>query len=358
MPAISQLNGGVLKPIPSLTDVIPVQEVGGNTVPVSVQALANRIGGGLSPWAGKNSNYTAIQGDRLRYTLNADTTITLPATPSGAGADIWIQRTEVSSNKLFIDPGANRIDGQATGFNAIFNPVDFRSVERLSWAGGSIGWLSQEGKLTYQNLNGDPLWAVVSFLLRATPSGFSDLKGAALTSSGAAVSTTAKFGHSVECSGAIVIPNAANLIPPTGDWTIDFWYRHIATSQFGALFSLDGSDFPLTIYLGNSFAPNPIAAVGDNAGWFTPNLLLGNLSTVAPVYFGVKRQGNTLSAWRDGVQTSSFTLASSTAIGIPSTNALIGQNGGNSCHGYYEEFRITKAARDLSIVPTAQFPSS
>lgn len=39
MPAITDLNGGVIKTIPSTTDKIPVQEAGGNTVPITIAGL-------------------------------------------------------------------------------------------------------------------------------------------------------------------------------------------------------------------------------------------------------------------------------------------------------------------------------
>jgi hypothetical protein len=39
MPDIGSLNGGLVKLIPSATDKIPVQESGGNTVPITVAGL-------------------------------------------------------------------------------------------------------------------------------------------------------------------------------------------------------------------------------------------------------------------------------------------------------------------------------
>ena len=39
MPSIADLNGGVLKAIPAGTDKIPVQEAGGNTVPISIAGI-------------------------------------------------------------------------------------------------------------------------------------------------------------------------------------------------------------------------------------------------------------------------------------------------------------------------------
>ncbi len=39
MPDIGSLNGGIVKAIPSATDKMPVQEAGGNTVPITVAGL-------------------------------------------------------------------------------------------------------------------------------------------------------------------------------------------------------------------------------------------------------------------------------------------------------------------------------
>lgn len=43
MPAISGLNGGVVKTTPSDTDLIPAQESGGVTVPISVAGLVAKV---------------------------------------------------------------------------------------------------------------------------------------------------------------------------------------------------------------------------------------------------------------------------------------------------------------------------
>jgi hypothetical protein len=43
MPAISGLNGGVVKATPSDTDLIPAQESGGTTVPISVAGLVAKV---------------------------------------------------------------------------------------------------------------------------------------------------------------------------------------------------------------------------------------------------------------------------------------------------------------------------
>lgn len=43
MPAISALNGGVVKATPSNTDLLPAQESGGNTVPISIAGIVAKV---------------------------------------------------------------------------------------------------------------------------------------------------------------------------------------------------------------------------------------------------------------------------------------------------------------------------
>lgn len=208
---------------------------------------------------------------------------------------------------------------------------------------------------------GDPHNDNVTFLLRATSSGFSDLTGRSITSSGATLSTTARFGgYSVFVNGNISIPNPETLISPVGDWTIDFIYRNAGASSYGTVFSLDGSDHPLSIYFGGVLGPNMFAAVGTHNTWYEPSLVLGVPSTELFDYYGLKREGNTISSWKNGTQLSAVTVSSTSPIGIPATAATLGLNGSsNFCVGYYDDFRITNGiARDLTVIPTSKFEYS
>lgn len=205
--------------------------------------------------------------------------------------------------------------------------------------------------------NDDILVPGVTFWLRAAAGGFSDRKGSVLTSSGTTVSTNSQFGHSVLIqNGSISIPDPATLIPPTGDWTIDFWYRHISGSTYGGIFMLDGGDYPLGIYQATALGTDLVATVGSNSAWYENNILMSTPSTSQSDYYGLKRVGSNISGWKNGVQVSTFSVSNSLAIGIPSGFATLGTNGIYHCDGYYEEFRISTFDRDLSIVPTALDP--
>lgn len=320
-------------------------------------------GGGLSPWQLKTSNYTASSGDRLRIDASAgDVVITLPNNPNSSDSDIWIQKLDTSGNRILLRTGNKNINLQS-GKDGIFNPAAIDNIEVVSYVDASVGWLGQNGLLTYQNAPPplsavDPYWANVTLLLRADSSGFSDLKGATISSLGATVSPNAAFGHSIKIfNGYLSIPNPSTLISPTGDWTIDFWYREISTSQYGRIFGLGVGDYPLSIYRASVIGNNIIAAVGSSTTWYEQNIDMGAPSATQADYYGLKREGGIISGWKNGVQISSKLLNNTDAIGIPTGNAMFGVNQAYNCNCNIEEFRITNVARDLSIVPIGKHPT-
>lgn len=80
----------------------PLIEVGGGSP-----------GGGLPPWTGVNTTYTAAPGDRLLPNMGGGTfTITLPPAPS-AGAEVWIKGSFASTN-LTIGRNGQTINGAAS----------------------------------------------------------------------------------------------------------------------------------------------------------------------------------------------------------------------------------------------------
>lgn len=336
----------------------PIQRADGTTGKILIAAIGN----GLSSWQLKTASYTAVAGDRLRIDASVgDVVITLPVTPLSSDADIWFQRIDTSAFKVLLRTGNSKINTQ-TGKDGIFSPTAIQTIERLSYVDNIIGWLGQFDRLTYQNAPvitvGDPFYANVTFLLRAASTGFLDLKGRAISYTGATLSTIAKYGgYSVLLSsGNISIPNPETLISPTGDWTIDFTYQNVSVSDYSAVFSLDGTDYPLTIYYGSLIGGNAIGAVGDNTSWYVSNVSMGARSTTQFNYYGLKREAGTISGWLNGVQISSFPVPATSAIGIPSGFAFLGQNGPYNASGYYDDFRITNGvARDLSIIPTGKF---
>jgi hypothetical protein len=319
-------------------------------------------GGGLATWQLKTANYTAVAGDRIRAQLSgSDLTITCPINPN-VGDEIEVQRLDTTAGSLIIDPNGLPFKSQASK-DGLFNNGNIGLSERISYVNNTIGWLSQHDRLTYQthiSNSGDPNWANVSLLLRATSSGFSDLKGAVLTSQNATISTTAKFGQSVLiASGFVQIPNPASLISPTGDWTIDYWFRSITSTSFGTIFTLDGGDFPLGIYFGTSIGLDVQNAVGTNTAWHVSGVSGGIPSSTQSDYYGLRRVGSNLESWKNGILVTTTPLSASLQIGVPTSNAKIAANGLNQfTNGYYEEFRITNGvARNLSIIPTTQFPT-
>lgn len=107
-------------------------------------------GGGLTAWSLKTANYTAIAGDRLRIDATAgDVVITLPASPSTSDADIWIQRLDLTANKVLLRTGSNKINSQSDR-DGVFMPIVAQLIERISYVNATIGWLGQHDRLTYQ----------------------------------------------------------------------------------------------------------------------------------------------------------------------------------------------------------------
>jgi hypothetical protein len=116
-----------------------------NTLTLSSTAT----GGGISPWQLKTANYTAVAGDRLRVNATTgDVVITLP-TGNATDPDIWIQRLDLTANKVLIRSGTQKINGQS-GQDGVFAPVVPQVIERLSYVDATLGWLGQHDRLTYQ----------------------------------------------------------------------------------------------------------------------------------------------------------------------------------------------------------------
>ncbi len=106
-------------------------------------------GGGLTAWQLKTSNYTAVAGDRLRVDCTlGNTTILLPAAPTDASADIWLQRLDTTANSLIIDPNGKPFKSQSSK-DGLLNNGNIGLSERISYPNNTIGWLPQHDRLTY-----------------------------------------------------------------------------------------------------------------------------------------------------------------------------------------------------------------
>lgn len=122
----------------------------GNTLTIASTAS----GGGLSAWVTKTSNYTAVNGDRLRIDCSAgNVTILLPSAPGAF--EIEIQRIDTSVNSLILDPNGKNFKGVA-GKDGLFNNGNIGLSERISYINNAIGYLPQHDRLTYQTHTSSP----------------------------------------------------------------------------------------------------------------------------------------------------------------------------------------------------------
>ena len=194
------------------------------------------------------------------------------------------------------------------------------------------------------------------FLLRVEPTRFYDVWGAAIVYGVLAIASPSKFGGAVklESLDSITIPlrGAPPLIPPTGDWTIDFWFTSKGESNYGATFSLNSDkDRPLVIFREDQIKLKIIYGAGLQI-----IINAGNPSFTQIDYYGFQRQGSLLSAWKNGVMISSASFDPTIVIDAPTTDSVIGaRNNFYANTGSYEEFRISHVAQNLAIVPTALF---
>ena len=207
MPDISGLNGGVVKATPDATDLLPIQEVGGLTKPVSIASVATAAAalvpiatpsvagrmsaadktkldglsgggsgatgatgsgtgtGGSSPWITKTGNYTALPGDKLRLDAAAgDVVISLPASPTATDADILFQRLDLGTNKVLLRTGANKFNTQANQ-DAVFAPATINLIEGVSYINSAIGWLNQHNRLSFQSYTAPATTATANTVL-------------------------------------------------------------------------------------------------------------------------------------------------------------------------------------------------
>jgi len=164
----------------------------------------------------------------------------------------------------------------------------------------------------------------------------------------------------------IGMPSTALFNFGTGNFTIEFWYYRSGTPQTSArLFQTRNGDLysGISIALNTSgSAPNTLDVYmsSDGASYIigSPALQM-TLPDATWVYIAFVRNGSVFSLYKDGVQQSTASSASSLYYSSADTVVIGGQAGtSRSIFGYIDDFRITKLARYTSSpfpVPTAAF---
>lgn len=154
----------------------------------------------------------------------------------------------------------------------------------------------------------------------------------------------------------ISLPSNAVLNMGTGDFTLEMWIRPNALTSERNLFKPTGSS-------ANGLSVN---ASGKIVWWLDgTGALLTGTTTVALntwYYVAVKRDGATLSLHvaADGAVNTSREAITTDSTAWDFSSCRIGQGTFNSTwDGYIDDFRLTKGyARDVSVTPTAAFPTS
>lgn len=380
MPSIQDLNGGVVKPVPSLTDKLPVQEAGGSTVPVTVGSLialaggggggsGSGGGGGLALWQTKTANYTAIPGDRLRVNCTSgNVVITLPATPLALDSDIAIQKVDSTANIIIINPGSNNFRG-ITGIVGRFTTSNLGVFENISYVNSAIGFLNQHGRLNFQSLTvSDPLFAQVAFLLLPVGANGSN---AFVDSSTFARPITTVGDASITANQAVfdgvgdrlTVPASSSLAMQSSNFCFEFEFKTTQSGVFKTIMARDDAPFSpgSWSFLLDVQATNKLSVyLGGN----TPMSLM--FTSTAALNDGINhhiawdRSGNTFRFFVDG--NLEGTLAS--AVGMPDigTTMTIGDDiafSGRALNGSIKAIRITRESRYTSnFTPPTVYPTN
>ena len=248
------------------------------------------------------------------------------------------------------------------------------------WIGksGAPGNVLQSGVFSLDEMNEaklrkawwtDPYWANVSALLHFdgtdASTTFTDEKGHTFTAVGNAQIDTAQSkwgGSSLLLDGSgdwIESAASSDWSIPTGPWAIDGWVRINSLAANVSLCSRrSGGTNGWAVEIGSDGSIYLRANIGGSWNDFWMHSATGVLTTGAWYYVGVKRVSSAWTIWVSGTQVASLTNAGSMSdeaqpLRIGSSN----NSGEASFNGWIDDFRFTKADRDLSVVPTGPFPS-
>lgn len=352
MPEIFEL--GTPKSSPNDTDLIPLQQSTGETLPISVGALLADIrsdiagigtgsGGGLSPWQLITANYTASQGDRLRIDAStSDIQIQLPATPSASGADIALQRVDAltSGKKISINPNGLKVNGKAA--TAKFLATYKGQADSIAYLDTATGWLSQFGLITAGTdisiLNFNGVNGATTFVESTGQTTFTGSGGAALSSL-----------QKVSGDTSLLLNAASKFLSSTSvqhTWATDFtWECWIYPT------TIDGS---LRAIFGNATGGGSgnagLFVVVQNGNLVFRHWINGNTNaTVSGVVINTwqkvtaRRIGNTLEIWLNNTKGTDGSTSGTTTNNIFSVG-IVPNNGGFAANflGYIDDLVLTK----------------
>jgi hypothetical protein len=149
----------------------------------------------------------------------------------------------------------------------------------------------------------------------------------------------------------------ASMLPPQGDFTIEYWYRGVNRSAQSGHWQFRNGDHRIEVRTGTGVGGQLIILITDENG----NTLWSQTSGggVLPDnqwrHVATTRQGNTFRLFSNG----SLIISNTVPFNIPQTTSLqiAGFDGGFFARAYIDEFRISNFARYTSnfTIPSTAF---
>ena len=183
-----------------------------------------------------------------------------------------------------------------------------------------------------------------------------------LTNTGVTVSQTQtkNFKNALYFNGSSYLTlDSTNLIPTTGDWTVDWWeWRDSSQTSGGAVFHQNyGSRTGYGLLLGYMNANNNLAYAGNNGAWnIFSGISCGAMQYGQWCHYAVVRSGSTFYTFQNGVQ---IATATSTASMMTSTQKIqIGiydYSTSTYFKGYIDSLRVSNVARWTSAFTPPEY---
>ena len=161
-------------------------------------------------------------------------------------------------------------------------------------------------------------------------------------------------------TGDVIRAADASELTMAGDFTVEWWQRAETFAAAG------GSANRTIIIFGDSFTaatPGVFLLTNGNLAYFdgttVRNAGAGSIFSINTWYYcALRRSGTTMSLWASGSQIISWTESTTINPTLIRIGGSISDTTGNY-QGYMDDFRITVGtARDVSIIPSAAFPTS
>jgi hypothetical protein len=314
----------------------------------------NITGAGSAREAGGNTGFTLQRSGQTNFPLTINIAMSGSAV-NGTDYQLISSTATFAANAATINIPVTIIDDMTT------ESLETIVLTILTGSGYTVGTTNAALINLIDNDTTDTFAANTTLLLRAGFDGLFDVYNNTINSLGnnSIVTAGAKFNYSAAMTGGgWEIPQCPAITLGTGDWTIEFWYKHgnspVAQSS---IFAIDGADIPIAIRASDSAQSNQMVMIaGTSSTVAFDNLTCGTASISQFDHYAFTKAGNTYRAFKNGVQESTVT-----ATGIDHTGTTAARVGLSTLYagitGSIEELRITKACRYAAnfTAPTEPF---